>query len=146
MQDVLDAFRLEIDQQILVAAPIEKVFAALLDNLSVKMGPPGGDPMKLKLEPWPGGRWFRDLGNNQGHLWGHVQVIKPPTLLELCGPMFMSYPVSGHVQAKLTPEEKGVRLSLRHRALGMIEEPHRKGVVAGWQHILEGVRKDAEVH
>jgi len=23
-----------------------------------------------------GGRWFRDIGNNAGHLWGHVQVIR----------------------------------------------------------------------
>ena len=46
----------------------------------------------MVIEPWPGGRWYRDLGNNAGHLWGHVQVIKPPTLLELCGPMFMSFP------------------------------------------------------
>ena len=41
----------------------------------------------MKIEPWPGGRWYRDLGNNAGHLWGHVQVIKPPTLLEICGPL-----------------------------------------------------------
>ena len=38
--------------------------------------------------------WYRDLGNDAGHLWGHVQVIKPPTWLELCGPMFMSYPAA----------------------------------------------------
>ncbi|HEX3702577.1 MAG TPA: hypothetical protein VHU82_04550 [Vicinamibacterales bacterium] len=35
------------------------------------------------LEAWPGGRWFRDLGDNTGHLWGHVQAIKPPTLPEI---------------------------------------------------------------
>jgi hypothetical protein len=43
------------------------------------------------LEQWPGGRWSRDHGNGIGHLWGHVQVIKPPVLLELSGLMFMSY-------------------------------------------------------
>ena len=32
----------------------------------------GGDekPMNFVLEEWPGGRWFRDLGNGQGHFWG----------------------------------------------------------------------------
>ena len=25
----------------------------------------------MKLEAWPGGRWFRDLGDGNGHLWGH---------------------------------------------------------------------------
>ena len=46
----------------------------------------------MKLEPWPGGRWFRDLGNDNGHFWGLVQAIKRPTLLEITGPLFMSAP------------------------------------------------------
>ncbi len=52
-----------------------------------RLGPQGqmldGKPFPMRIEPWPGGRWYRDLGDNSGHLWGHVQVIKPPTLLEL---------------------------------------------------------------
>ena len=55
---------------------------------------PEGASLSLKLEAWPGGRWYRDLGNNTGHFWGHVQAIKPPTLLEICGPLMMSYPAS----------------------------------------------------
>jgi hypothetical protein len=51
--------------------------------------------MPMKIEPWPGGRWYRDLGDNDGHLWRHVQAIKQPTLLEIYGPLMMSYPVSG---------------------------------------------------
>ena len=62
------------------------------------MGPdnetPDGKPMPMKIEPWPGGRWYRDLGDDNGHLWGHVQAIKRPTLLEITGPLFMSYPAS----------------------------------------------------
>ncbi len=49
-------------------------------------------PLPMKLEAWPGGRWYRDLGDNNGHFWGHVQAIKRPTLLEICGPLIMSYP------------------------------------------------------
>ena len=49
--------------------------------------------MPMKIEPWPGGRWYRDLGNDNGHFWGHVQAIKQPTLLEIYGPLFMSYPL-----------------------------------------------------
>ena len=44
----------------------------------------------MTLEPRPGGRWFRDLGDDNGHFWGHVQAIKRPTLLEITGPLFMS--------------------------------------------------------
>src|SRR6202040_911749 len=46
-------------------------------------------PMPMKLEAWPGGRWYRDLGDNNGHFWGVVQAIKRPTLLEITGPLFM---------------------------------------------------------
>ena len=63
----------------------------------------------MVLEPWPGGRWYRDLGEESGHLWGHVQVIKPPTLLELWGPMFMSFAGINHVQYRLTASGEGTR-------------------------------------
>ena len=129
---------LHIKKDVLIAAPIEVVFETLLEP----PGPMGG--MSLKLEPWPGGRWYRDLGNNAGHLWGHVQVIKPPKLLELCGPMFMSYPVASHVQYRLTEEANGTRLTLTHQACGLISPEHRTGVDKGWGEILAAIQSAAE--
>ena len=82
-----------------------------------------GKPFPMKIEPWPGGRWYRDLGNNSGHFWGHVQVIKPPTLLEITGPMPMSYPAINHLQYRLKAEGKRTRLTLHHRAMGLIPAP-----------------------
>ena len=79
-----------------------------------------------------------------GHLWGFVQVIKPPSLLELSGPMFMSYPANNHVEIKIEPVSGGCRVALRHRAIGMIDPQHRKGVGTGWSHMLAGVKKDCE--
>jgi uncharacterized protein YndB with AHSA1/START domain len=67
-------------------------------------------------------------------------VIKPPTLLELCGPMFMSYPVASHVQFRLTEVGGGTRLVVVHRAMGEILPEHREGVTMGWQHILSRVK------
>ena len=46
---------------------------------------PDGKPLPMLLEPHPGGRWFRDLGGDNGHLWGFVQSIKRPVLLEIWG-------------------------------------------------------------
>ena len=48
--------------------------------------PPDGKRLPMKIAPGPGGRWYRDLGGDNGHFWGHVQAIKKPTLLEICGP------------------------------------------------------------
>jgi hypothetical protein len=73
-----------------------------------------------------------------------VQVIKPPALLELTGPMFMSYPAANHIQFRLTPVAGGTTLTFRHRALGLIDEQHRKGVVEGWNHMLNRIKERAE--
>src|SRR5438105_14234564 len=82
----------EIGKEIAISAPIDIAFEAMLDELGPEGQMPGGKPFPMKIEPWPGGRWYRDLGNNSGHLWGHVQVIKTPTVLALCGRLMMSYP------------------------------------------------------
>ena len=99
--------------------------------------------MPMKLEPWPGGRWYRDLGNNNGHLWAHVQAIKRPTLLELCGPLFASYPLVSNVQYRLTEADGGTKIVFRHTTLGFIQDDHRGGVNKGWESMLERVRKAA---
>jgi uncharacterized protein YndB with AHSA1/START domain len=135
---------LEIREEIEIAAPIELAFEALLDELGPEGQMPDGKPFPMKLEPWPGGRWFRDLGNNTGHLWGHVQVIKPPTLLEICGPMAMSYPAINHVQYRLKAEGRGTRLTMLHRAMGQITQDHRDGMPEGWKYWVERIRELAE--
>jgi uncharacterized protein YndB with AHSA1/START domain len=125
----------------LIAAPIEVVFQAVLDVLGPEGQMPDGTPFPIKLEPWPGGRWYRDLGNNTGHLWGHVQVIKPPRLLELCGPMYMSYAATNHLQYRLTPEDNGTRLKLRHNAIGLIPKDDRDNMAMGWDHWVKRIRE-----
>ena len=135
----------EICKEIEIAAPPDIAFEAVLDELGAESQMPDGKSLQMKIEPWPGGRWYRDLGNNSGHLWGHVQVIKPPTLLELCGPMPMSYPVINHVQYRLaaTPDG-GTRLKIVHKALGLILPEHRDGMPEGWELGLERIRANAE--
>ena len=135
---------LDIRQEELVNAPIEIVFQAMLDELGPEGVMPDGKPLPMKLEPWPGGRWYRDLGNNAGHFWGHVQVIKPPALLELCGPMPMSYPAANFLQYRLTSEGDGTRIRFTHRAIGLIPQEHRDGMPEGWAHWLKRIRERAE--
>jgi len=135
---------LNIRKDIEIAAPIEIAFEAVLAELGPEGRMPGDKPFPMVIETWPGGRWYRDLGNNAGHLWGHVQVIKPPTLLELCGPMFMSYPGVNHVQYRLTAEGDGTRLVLTHLAMGPIPREVGEGAGEGWEFGLNRVREIAE--
>ena len=135
---------MEIRKEIEIKAPIELAYEALLEELGPESQMMDGKPMPFVLEPWPGGRWFRDLGNNSGHLWGHVQVIKAPTLLEIWGPMAMSYPAINHIQYRLKAEGKTTRLTLLHRALGLITADHRDGMPKGWGYKIERIRTLAE--
>ncbi len=135
---------LEISKAIEIKAPIEIAFEAMLEEIGPEAQMAGGKPMPLSIEPWPGGRWYRDLGNNSGHLWGHVQVIKPPTLLEICGPLMMSYPAVNHVQYRFKAVEGITHLTFLHRAIGLILPEHRDGMPKGWEEWLERIRELAE--
>ena len=134
---------ISIVKEIEIAAPIEIAFEAVLEELGPGGEMPGGKPFPMVIEPWPGGRWYRDLGDHAGHLWGHVQVIKPPTLLELCGPMFMSFPGVNHLQYRLTAGGDGTRLKLTHQAMGTIPEDVRQGVGQGWDHAVKRIAEIA---
>ena len=140
----IENMTLDIKQEIHVNASLEVTFAALLQQLGPQNERGAGDPMPMIIEPWPGGRWYRDLGDNNGHLWGHVQAIKRPTLLEICGPLFASYPFLSNVQYRLKEVEGGTLIAFRHSAIGFIQEDHKRGVSSGWASMLERTRKHAE--
>jgi uncharacterized protein YndB with AHSA1/START domain len=140
----IEDLTLNVTQEIHVRASLEATFAALLEQLGPHNDTPDGRQMPMKIEPWPGGRWYRDLGGDNGHLWGHVQAINRPTLLEFYGPLFMSYPVVSNVQYRLSEADGGTLIKFHHTALGLIHDDDRTGVVKGWAHMIEGVRKRAE--
>lgn len=140
----IESLSLKVTQEIRVRASLETTFAALLEELGPSQRMMDETPMPMKLEPWPGGRWFRDLGDNNGHCWGTVQAIKRPTLLEVSGPLFMSYPVSNNLQYRLSQEGDETVIHFSHTGFGLISEDHRKGVVSGWSTIHERARRRAE--
>ncbi len=133
-----------IEKDIFIAAPLDLAYESLLEELGPASQNSSGQPMPMVLEPRPGGRWFRDLGNDSGHFWGHVQVIKPPTLIEICGPFFMSFACMNHVQYRLTAEGTGTRLKLIHRAIGDITPDLIQGMNGGWSYKINRVREIAE--
>jgi len=142
--NALDNLTLNVQTETHVRASLETTFEALLEELSTSLVTERSGPMNMKLEAWPGGRWYRDLGEGNGHWWGTVQAIKRPTLLEVSGPLFMSYPVSNNLQYRLSEEKDGTLITFHHTALGLIIEDHRKGVSTGWASIHERVKQRAE--
>ena len=140
----IESLTLIVSKEIHVQASLEDTFAALLEQIGSENDTPEGNKMPMKIEPWPGGRWYRDLGGDNGHLWGHVQAIKRPTLLEIWGPLFMSYAAVSNVQYRLSEFDGGTLIKFHHRAMGTIQDDQREGVNQGWTHILSRIRERAE--
>ena len=140
----IESLTLNISQEIHVRASIETTFDALLEQMGPDNETAEGIAMPMKIEAWPGGRWYRDLGGNNGHFWGNVQAIKRPTLIEITGPLFASYPLLSNVQYRLTEVDGGTLIAFRHTALGFIPDAHREGVSKGWAAMLERVRKSVD--
>ena len=140
----LNDLTLDITESIDVKADIGDVYRSVLHRLGEGITNSKGESMQMTLEQWPGGRWFRDRGNGVGHLWGHVQAIKRPTLLEITGPLFMSDAVVSNVQYRLSEENGATVIRFNHKAFGLIQEEHRKGVIPGWTHINQRIKERAE--
>jgi hypothetical protein len=140
----IENLTLNINQDIHVRSSLTATFAALLEQMGPANEGHNGNPLPMVIEPWPGGRWFRDLGGNNGHFWGQVQAIKRPTLLEICGPLMMSCPVLSNIQYRLSEVEGGTLIAFQHSALGVIPDGYRDGFGQGWTHLLAGVRQRAE--
>ena len=135
---------LNLSEEIDVRASLEATFDALLAQMGPENETPDGKPLPMIIEPHPGGRWFRDLGGNDGHLWGLVQAIKRPTLIEITGPLFMSLPVVSHIQYRLKELNGGTLISFKHSALGFVPDDYRQGMMGGWTSLFERVRRHAQ--
>src|ERR1700747_3700471 len=134
----LDDLILSVTQEIRVNAPIDVTFTVLIEHLGPYSEKPDGTPMSMVLEAWPVRRWFRDLGDGNGHFRANVQAIKRPTLLELAGPLMMSHPVANNVQYRLSEENGVTVIKFRHSGFGLIQPEFKTGVVTGWCYITEG--------
>ena len=140
----LDQLTLDLTEEILVRAPIGTAFDALLEELGPSNLGHNDAPMPMRLEAFPGGRWYRDLGDGNGHFWGLVQAIKRPTLLEITGPLMMSFAVASNIQYRLQETDGGTLITLHHSALGLFPDGYRTPLTQGWKKIFERVRARAE--
>ena len=139
-----DNLTFTITEDIVVQASLESTFASLIAQMGRLNETLDAKPLPMILETHPGGRWYRDLGDDNGHVWGFVQSIKRPTLLEISGPLFMSYPAINSLQYRLTESADGTVIHFRHSALGVLEDDHRRGVAAGWAALHARVIRAAE--
>jgi hypothetical protein len=133
-----------ITEEIAVRASIDHTFASLVAQMGRLNETPEGAPLPMILETHPGGRWYRDLGGDNGHLWGFVQSIKRPGLLEIWGPLFMSTAATSNLLYRLTETPEGTLIKFTHTLVGPFAEEHRSPLTSGWTALHARVRKAAE--
>ena len=133
-----------ITEEINVRASLEQTFDSLIAQMGRLNESPDGTPLPMVLEPHPGGRWYRELGGDNGHLWGFVQSIKRHTLLEIWGPLFMSTGATSNLMYRLSETPEGTLISFRHTVVGPFPEEHRPRMGSGWAALHARVRKAAE--
>lgn len=140
----LDHPTFTITEEILVKASIDDTFASLLTQMGRQNETPDGKPLPMVLEATPGGRWYRELGGDNGHLWGFVQSIKRPSLLEIWGPLFLSTGTTNNLIYRLTEVDGGTLISFRHTMVGPVPEQFKDNMPPGWQALHARVRARAE--
>ncbi|HEY2905962.1 MAG TPA: SRPBCC domain-containing protein [Vicinamibacterales bacterium] len=133
-----------ITEEIAVQAPIEQTFQSLLAQMGRLNETPEGAPLPMILEARPGGRWYRDLGGDNGHLWGFVQSINRPKLLEIWGPLFVSTAATSNLLYRLSETSDGTLIKFTHTLVGPFPEEHRSRLASGWSALHARVRKAAE--
>jgi len=139
-----EAQTVTVTEEISVRASLQRTFDSLLANMGRLNQSPDGTPLPMVLEPQPGGRWYRELGGDNGHLWGFVQSIKRPTLLEIWGPLFMSTAATSNLMYRLTETPEGTLIKFTHTVVGPFPEDHRPKLASGWAALHARVRKAAE--
>jgi hypothetical protein len=140
----LETQTVTITEEIAVNATIERTFQSLIAEMGRRNETPEGAPLPMVLEAYPGGRWYRDLGGDNGHLWGLVQSIKRPTLLEIWGPLFMSTAATSNLLYRLSETPDGTLITFTHTLVGPFPEEHQPRLASGWTALHARVRNAAE--
>jgi uncharacterized protein YndB with AHSA1/START domain len=140
----LESQTFTITETINVAASLEQTFDSLVANMGRLNETPDGTPLPMVLELRPGGRWYRDLGGENGHMWGFIQSLKRPTLLEIWGPLFMSTAATSNLMYRLTETDEGTQITFTHTLVGPFPEEHRPRMGMGWTALHARVKKAAE--
>lgn len=139
---IVDTFT--ITEEIHVQASKADTFDSILTQLGEANETPDGKSLSMVIEAHPGGRWYRDLGDGNGHLWGFVQSIKRPMLLEFCGPLFMSTGATSNLTYRLVEKDGGTLISFKHTVVGPFPEEQREQTAMGWAAMHARIKRVAE--
>jgi hypothetical protein len=80
--EAISQLSIQAAKSIEIDAPLEAAFEELLEQIGPANVTLDGTPMPMKAEPWPCGRWFRNLGQEDGHSGDRCRRSKGPSFLK----------------------------------------------------------------
>jgi DNA-binding transcriptional ArsR family regulator/uncharacterized protein YndB with AHSA1/START domain len=129
---------LEVEHELAVAAPREKVFDALC-----RMGEWWPHRFRegagVHLEPVVGGRFWEEWAEG-GALYATVTDVRRPERLRCTGPMGMDGPVTSLFSMELEEQAGGTLVRLSHRAFGDIDDDTRASYTQGWVGVFDALK------
>lgn len=133
--------QVKIEQEIAIAAPPERVFAAYVNELArwysrdFIMG--GELTVDFVLEAEPGGRLMEVFDGGGGMVWAEVIAIRPGRMIRLGIPEGVVWSGPGYFVLRFEPaDEGGTLLKLEHQCTQAFSEDGHSGYVYGWTELL----------
>ncbi|WP_134701994.1 metalloregulator ArsR/SmtB family transcription factor [Ammoniphilus sp. YIM 78166] len=127
----------QIEQEVVINVPRERVFQALTDEINewwaIRLGTPDS---KFTFEPKINGLFYEDWGNGQGSVWGTVIYFKEHEEIRLNGLLGMQGAVNSNYIYKLEERGNSTLLKLSHQAAGLLEPHWEEAHQQGWNELL----------
>jgi DNA-binding transcriptional ArsR family regulator/uncharacterized protein YndB with AHSA1/START domain len=130
---------LDVEQEVVVAAPREKVFDALC-RVGEWWPHRFVEGATVHLEPAVGGRFWEEWPDGGGALYATVTALRRPEQLVCAGPMGMRGPVTGVFAITLDERPDGTLVRQSHHAFGDIDEQARASYTEGWGEVIGALR------
>jgi DNA-binding transcriptional ArsR family regulator len=153
-QTAVSAVTVTMEQEVLLQAAPDQVFAALTTHIDAWWSHRIGDSQGVYLEPQVNGRFYEAFdATGKGALHGTVTYIKPNEELRVRGSLCLDGEAAiNTVRFFLQPEETATRLQLTHCIIGEVGAARCNLYQQSWQELLghlhtfveEGVRYQPE--
>ncbi len=138
---------IRVESEIRIAAPRERVFEAITRETHAWFWPgkPDTPNPPSKLEPWIGGRFWRDesatKGEGAGELYATVATIRPPEMLRMVGDFASERAYAGAITIRLEENTaSATRVFVTHTCSGDVPDDKVREFDDGWREELDNLK------
>lgn len=139
-----------VQGEIEIDAPRERVFEAILRETESWFWPgrDGDRNPPSKIEPWVGGRFWRDesaqRGDGAGELYATLATVRPPEMVRMVGDFASEHAYCGTITIRLDESGVGTRVRVTHACSGDVPEDKVREFDDGWRDELGNLKRFVE--